>query len=353
MKTITIGMDLGDKKHQVCVLDAEGKKLEECEVMNTVNGVRKFLTRYVGATVMMETGTHSPWVSREVEASGCHAVVGNARKLRAIYQSPNKSDERDAEMLGRIGRCDRKLLSPVRHRGLEAQVDLEWIKARDKLVEVRTKLINHVRSVVKGTGHRLGSCSAESFGKRARREMPGILKEGLEGMLESIETLSEKIRDYQKRIEDLGAKRYPETLKLRQVPGVGAITSLAYVLTLEEPGRFERSRAVGAWLGLTPRRDQSGETDRALRISKAGNEYLRRLLVSCAQYLMGPFGPDCHLRRWAMKIAVSGGRNAKRRAVVALARKLAVVLHRLWVSGEDYQPFYPTGGESKEMATAA
>ncbi len=118
------------------------------------------------------------------------------------------------------------------------------------------------------------------------------------------------------------------------------MTALSFVLVLEDSGRIENSRSVGPFLGLTPKRDQSGQTDKQLRITKAGNAYLRRLLVQCAQYILGEFGPDCDLRRFGLKLAERGGKNAKRRAVVAVARKLAVVMHHLWKVGGDYDPLH-------------
>ena len=116
------------------------------------------------------------------------------------------------------------------------------------------------------------------------------------------------------------------------------MTALAYLLTLEEPGRFEQSRSVGAYVGLTPRRDQSGQTDKQLRITQCGDGYLRQLLVTSSHYILGPFGPDSDLRRYGLRIAERGGKNAKKRAVVAVARKLAVLLHHLWKTGVDYEP---------------
>jgi len=133
-------------------------------------------------------------------------------------------------------------------------------------------------------------------------------------------------------------ERYPRTRLLRQVPGVGPVTALAFVLALADPSRFRSSRSVGAYLGLRPRRSDSGESMPELRITKAGNGAVRRLLVQCAQYILGPFGPESDLRGWGLKLAGRGGKRAKRVAVVAVARKLSVLLHRLWVSGENYDP---------------
>ena len=121
---------------------------------------------------------------------------------------------------------------------------------------------------------------------------------------------------------------------------MGPVTTLEVVLTIGDPKRFPKSRDVGLYLGLTPRRDQSGNTDQQLRISKAGNKHLRTLLVQCAQYLMVRFGPDSDLKRWGVKMASRGGKNGKKRAITAVARKLAVLMHHLWVTGDVYQPLH-------------
>ncbi|VGO16898.1 hypothetical protein PDESU_05490 [Pontiella desulfatans] len=260
--------------------------------------------------------------------------MGNPRKLRAIWDSNEKSDVRDAEMLARIARLDRKLLHPIQHRSRESQVDLINIKARELLVKSRKMQVAHVRCVVKGFGERISKCSATCFHTRAREELSSELREELELVLESIEWQTGKIAEYDKRIKAISTQKYPETALLRAVQGVG----LAYVLTLEDPQRFKKSRDVGPFLGLVPRRDQSGETDRQLPITKAGNAELRRLLVGCAHYILGAFGPECELREFGFKLAERGGKNAKKRAVVAVARKLAVMLHRLWADQAAYDP---------------
>lgn len=335
---ITIGMDMGDKNHLVCVMDEAGREIRSETIANTSDGVTRFFKGYAGALVAIEAGTHSGWVSRLLEGLGCRVLIGNPRKLRAIYMSTHKSDVRDAEMLARIARLDEKLLYPIHHRGEDAQMALETIKARDVLVRTRSDLVNHVRSAVKGVGGRLPSCGTEAFHHRAGKGIPEGLQAALMPLLTMIEELTNRIRGFDKTIEDLCNLEFPETARLSQVKGVGPVTSLAYVLTLEEPDRFAKSRAVGAYLGLTQRRDQSGQSDKQLRISKAGNNYLRRLLVGSSQYILGPFGPDSNLRRHGLRIGARGGKNAKRRAVVAVARKLAVLLHRLWISGAVYEP---------------
>jgi len=337
---ITIGMDLGDKNHIAVILDAEGNELGVHKVSNTKISVERFFKKYSGSTVAIEAGTHSPWISRLLERLGCRVYVGNPYKLRVIWDSTDKSDERDARMLAMVCRMEPRFLWPIQHRALEAHNDLEVIKARDILVQSRTKLINHVRSVVKGIGERLPACSTESFASRVINLLPESLHPALMPLIDTISDMTCKIKDLDKQIKRLATEKYPETRRLDQVAGVGPVTALTYVLTLEDPTRFTKSRMVGPYLGLTPRRDQSGNTDKQLRITKAGNVYLRKLLVGCAHYIMGPFGSDSDLRRHGMGIAARGGKNARKRAAVAVARKLSVLLHQLWISGEAYEPLY-------------
>ena len=333
-----MGLDMGDKSHTVCILDGPGQVVERDEVGNTGEALRKRFAKMKPCLVAMEAGTHSGWVSRILEELGHEVLVGNPRKLRMIWNSAQKNDVRDAEMLARIARFDPQLLHPIRHRGQEAQCDLAVIKSRDELVKVRTSLIAHVRGIVKSMGQRLPTCSPECFHLRANDAMPAELAPALEPVVKSIEELTVRIRHCDQLVEKLSQEKYPEAQALRAIPGVGPVTSLAYVLTLEDHGRFAKSRDVGPFLGMTPRRDQSGQTDKQLRITKAGNGYLRRLLVQCSQYILGHHGPECDLRRFGLKLAERGGKNAKRRAVVAVARKLGVLLHSLWKTGGTYEP---------------
>ena len=182
------------------------------------------------------------------------------------------------------------------------------------------------------------SAKARSFHNKAPEHIPDALWPALGPILEQIGSLTERIRDYDRQLEEISKEPYPETELLRQVEGIGPLTALTFVLTLEDPYRFEKSRSVGAYLGLVPAKDRSGDRDPQRRISKEGDEMLRRLLVSCAHYVLGPFGSDSDLRRHGEKIASRGAKNSKKRAVVAVARKLAVLLHSLWVSAEVYEP---------------
>lgn len=348
-KRNTIGMDMGDRKHTICILSCQGKVLKRDTVSNTAQALRKYFHKQPPALLSIEAGTHSAWVSHVLEEMGHEVLVGNPRKLRAIWDSDQKDDMRDAEMLARIARFDPELMHPIHHRSRDCQLDLLNLKSRDMLVKTRKMLVSHVRGVVKSLGERVSKCGADYFARRARVEIPEELLEIIEPILASIEQLDSQIREYDKRIRALCMERYPETESLRSVAGVGPITALAYVLTLEDPKRFRKSRDVGPFLGLVPKRDQSGDVDKQLPISKAGDVGLRSLLVGCAQYILGSFGPDCELRTFGMRLAERGGKNAKKRAVVAVARKLAVLLHRLWVDNATYDPNYQQTRKARHL----
>jgi transposase len=348
----TVGVDLGDRTSHFCVLDEGGMVVERGKVQTTREGFQK---RFEGVTRMriaLEVGTHSPWVSRLLKELGHEVLVANPRKTRLIYQNRGKQDPVDAEALARIARLDPKLLYAVEHRPESVAQDLAVLRARDALVRTRTLLVNHVRGAVKATGHRVKKCSTRTFSDQAVDQIPPEVREALSSVLTTIEVVSTQILALDRRIRELGKKKYPETVVLRQVGGVGPIVALAYVLTLEHPSRFRKSRAVGPYLGLVPARSQSGDSDPQLRITKEGDSFLRRLLVQSAQYILGPFGPDCDLRRFGQALSVRGERNAKKRAVVAVARKLAVLLHRLWRTGEVYDPLRKAG-TPQQAAVAA
>jgi transposase len=340
--SMTVGIDLGDKYSYLCLLDTEsGEVIEEGRLRTTPEALRRRFSseQQPPMRIAIEAGTHSPWVSRVLEHECGHEVlVANPRKTRLIYSNKRKTDEIDAQNLARLARLDAKLLYPLKHRAEHSQAHLAIIRSREALVGCRTQLVNHVRGAVKSFGHRLPKCPARSFHKKASEHIPETLRPALGPILEQIGSLTERIREYDRQLETICQEHYPETELLRQVEGVGALTALTFVLTLEDPYRFEKSRTVGAYLGLVPARDQSGDRDPQKHISKEGDEMLRKLLVGSAHYILGPFGSDSDLRRHGEKIASCGAKNAKKRAAVAVARKLAVLLHSLWVSGELYEP---------------
>jgi transposase len=265
-------------------------------------------------------------------------IVANPVKVALITQNVQKRDPVDAEYLARLARFDRELLFPIQHRGERGQIDLQVIRTRDLAVRMRSTAISHVRGAVKSLGGRLSKCSTEAFVNRTRKEVPEALKTALDPMLDQIDQLSKTINGYEREVLKQVEQRYPEVKRVTQIKGVGALTGLAYVLVLEDARRFADSRSVGAYLGLTSKKDQSGESDPQRGITKAGDRLLRRLLVQSAHYIQGPFGEDSDLSRHGEKIAQRGGKRAKKRATIAVARKLSVLMHRLWVSGETYEP---------------
>lgn len=334
----TVGLDLGDRFSSACALDTKSGKLQsEWRLPTTEQGLARHFEGQPPMRIALEVGTHSPWVSRLLASWGHQVLVANPRKVRLIAHNRRKSDRFDRRTLARLARLDPELLSPVRHRSDQSQQDLAVLRARAALVRARTLLVNHVRGAVKSAGQRLPSCSAASLARQAAAAVPEELRATLEPVLGVLAELSEQIRGYERQLEAL-SDRHPDTAALRQIAGVGTLTSLAYVLTLEDPARFPESRRVGAYLGLTPGTRQSGECDPQMHITKEGDPFLRQLLVQAAHYILGPFGPDCDLRRHGLKLAQRGGKAAKKRATIAVARKLVVVLHRLWLTQDRYQP---------------
>jgi len=335
----TIGIDLGDRTSQACVLDnASGDVISRFGFESTVSGLERRFTKMDRGLVVLEAGGHSPWASRAFTRLGFRVIVANPRKVRAIATSERKSDRVDAETLARLGRADERLLHPIQHRDARHQEHIGVLRARDQVVHVRTAMINHVRGRAKSAGMRLPDASAEAFADKAAPALPDALRPALEPVLDLIRQATATIRTFDKQVAKLGEDTYPETQVLQQVHGVGPVTSLAFVLVLGDRDRFRHSRDVGAYLGLCPRVHQSGDINPQLSITKAGDRFLRRLLVGSAHYILGPFGPDCTLRRLGKRLMERGAGNAKKRAVVAVARQLAVLLHHLWKTGEVYEP---------------
>lgn len=336
--SLTVGLDLGDRRSHHCMLNEDGEVVEEGSVATTEAGLRMQFEGEPEQRVAIECGTHSPWISRLLKQLGHQVIVANARKVRAISQNESKSDKVDAEMLAQLAYSNPKLLSPLRHRSAERQRDLNLIRSRDALVRARTMLINAVRGLVKSAGERLPACDAGHFDQHARPALPAQLKTAAAPLLNQIASLTRQIHLLDSRIDKL-AERYPEIGLLRTAPGVGPIVAAAYVLTLDRADAVHSTRAAGAFLGLRPGQSQSGDSDPQLGITKTGNIYLRRLLVQSAHYVLGRFGPDSALRRWGLRLAGDGSKRHKKRALVAVARKLAVILNRMWRDRKPYQHF--------------
>lgn len=335
---VAVGIDLSDLTGKFHAIDEEGKTIETGTVTLRAVDLQRWASGIPPTVMAIEAGTHSPWISRLLSGCGHEVIVANPVKVALITQNVNKRDPVDAEYLARLARFDRALLFPIQHRGEQGQIDLQVIRTRDIAVQVRTKLIGHIRGAVKSFGARLPKCSTESFVNKNKTLIPETLRGALCPMFEQIDQLTRTIDGYDRQVEQLVEKRYPEVERLTQIKGVGALTGLAYVLVLEDAKRFRSSRSVGAFLGLTTKRDQSGQSDPDKGITKAGDRLLRRLLIQSAQYILGHFGQDCDLRRHGERIAARGGKRAKKRATTAVARKLSVLLHRLWISAETYDP---------------
>jgi transposase len=336
---LTIGLDLGDCTSRYCILDEAGEVVSEGSLPTTKGGFESLFGKMPSSRVALEVGTHSPWVSRLLASMGHEVIVANPHKVKLITQSVRKNDRIDARTLARLARMDPQLLSPIQHRGEEAQADLAIIRARAEAVESRTGLINSARGLAKPMGERLKACDADYVKEALADGLREAVQQVVKPLLKIVEAINEQIAVYDQRIEAM-AKRYPEVELLTQVYGVGRLIGLTYVLTIEDAGRFAHSRDVGCYLGLQPRQRDSGKIQPELGISKAGDRLLRSYLVQAAHCILRKGAPDSDLRAWGLSKVENSGKKAKRRAIVAIARKLAVLLHRLWVTGEVYDPLY-------------
>jgi len=341
-RVVTVGIDVSDRFSHYCAIDDDGQIGVRGRIGTTAEAFELEFAKVPHTTIAIEAGTHSAWIARLLMRLGHEVIVANPRKLRVIYESQHKNDGVDAEYLARVARLDRKLLGAIEHRSELGQAHLQMIRARDTLVRTRVRLIHHIRAAIKSAGKTAPSYSAEAFHKRMPDVVPALLRDALLPLIGVVEQLTARIRTYDRQVERLAEDRYPETEVLTQVTGVGPLTALAFILTIEDHSRFRRSRSVGAWLGLTPGQHDSGQSQPQQHITREGDPYLRRLLVGSAQYILGPFGRDCDLRRYGLAIAARGGKNARKRAAVAVARKLAVLLHHLWRTLEIYDPDHHT-----------
>ncbi len=346
---ITVGLDVGDKSTRFCAMDAARRTLGRGSFPTRQKSLKEALAPFPGARVVLEAGSQSPWMSRVLRGLGYQVQVADPRRVQWISQDPRKCDRRDAEMLARVGAAMPEMLGEVHHRSAQAQAHLSLVRARDLLVRMRGMAVQQVRSICKAFGVRLPSKGTSAFPK-VRSEIPEVLHAALDPVLDQVDQLTQRIDAYDKSLAKIAKEHYPAVQHLQQVGGVGPVISTAFVLTVEDPKRFDSSRRVGSWVGLCPRSKASGDSNPQLRISKAGDPRLRRLLVQGAQWILGRFGTDSDLRRFGLRLAERGGKAAKKRAVVAVARKLAILLHRLWTTGEVYEPLR---NANRHVATAA
>jgi transposase len=337
---LTIGIDVGDRLSHACVVDRSRQVLEEFSFPTDEAGLRSKLQREP-CQIILEVGPHSRWMHKSLEKLGHLVRVVDARKIRLISHGNSKTDKRDARTLAQLGAGVPELLGDIRHRSQQAQADLSVLLTRDHFVQLRTASINRVRGVLKSTGVKVPKMSTKAFHTRVGTLVPEFLQPALVPLLDELLSLHTRIRALDKVIDAM-AERYPAVARLTRITGVGHLTALAFVLSLDDPSRFKKSRDVGPFVGLTPRKHASGEKDPQLSITRCGNPFLRRILVQAAHYILGPHGPDCLMRRHGQKLVERGGKHAKKRAAVAVSRKLAVLMHRLWVVETPYDPWYRT-----------
>lgn len=333
---VAVGIDVGDQWSHWCALSSSGEVIGRGRERTNIEAICVRASAWRGVRVAIENGTHSGWMSRALSQAGCETYVANPSRWRGTAHNA-KNDANDAEALARVVRLDPQLLFPITHRSERQQQDLAVVRVRAQLVKARTQLVNASRGVVKSLGGRLPGADAAYFVRKTWAQVPDELRPALGPLYRALAQINVQIEALDQQIAQLSRHRYPETRRLASVPGIGPVTALSYVLTLGDARRFTKSRDAGAYLGLRPRQRQSGERDPELGIAKNGDSYLRSLLVECAHHVLSR-GPDSALKRWGVRLA-GGGKRVKRRALVAVARKLAVLLHRLWITGEYFRPF--------------
>jgi transposase len=285
--------------------------------------------------VIVEAGGSSQWVSRLIERLGHEVVVVSPRHVKVIAQSSMKTDEIDAEILARLGRIDLGLLGRATHRSEQSQMLQGRLTVRGALVDFRTQGINTVRGILRGFGYRVSKGSTPTFHERAAKiDLPDELRQVIDPLLTQLKNVTEEIKRIEKDLRAI-AKDMPVIKQLREIPGVGLIVALSFVVTIDDPDRFRKSRSVGAFVGMRPSVRNSGGIQHFGRITKEGDSEMRRLLIQAAHSMMRS-GTRCHLQIWASELAA---RRGKQKALVALGRKIAVLMHRLWVTGEVFNPF--------------
>lgn len=335
--SLTIGLDVGDRWIHVARVDGSGEHVGDDRLPCNRAKLHLYFEKLERCRIVLEVGTHSRWIDQTLRELAHEVIVADAGRVQTIRASRQKSDRNDARALAELGHLGPKFLHPIQHRPEQMQEHLSLLRARDVLVRARSSFVGQVRGALKACGQKPARCSTRAFSKRIAEDSLSSSHAGAAVLTETIKQLTAQIKTVDRRIAEL-AKLYPPVAVVRQIHGVGPVTSLAFVLCIFDHARFRDSRDVAAYFGLVPAKYQSGDRDPQLGITKTGNRFVRRLLVQCAQYILGPNRPDCDLRRYGERIAARGGKGAKKRAVIAVARKLAVVMHHLWKTGEVYQP---------------
>lgn len=329
-----VGIDVANKASAICVIDEQGEVVRRAEVATEVYELNKTLAGLDEARVVIESCPLAEWLAEVVEAGGHEAVIIDARAARHLVSSKKKTDARDAHTLAQLARTG--WYNAVHRKSREARLLRSQLQARQGLVRTRKAMDSQVRGLLRAQGLRLGRVSAGEFAERVRalagERVPGLLPY-LEPLLSLYEQALVEARRLKRELER-GSRREALRRRLQSVPGVGPLVSQVYVATVDEPGRFEHAEQVADYAGLTPRVSQSGESCYRGRITKEGDQLLRWHLVEAAHVLL-THGRDCRLKRWGLALQRRKGAGKAR---VAVARKLAILLWRLWMTGERFEP---------------
>lgn len=338
-----LGFDVSEKSIEIFGVCGTESSEKTIRIENNQSSIQALLAHFKNKNqvcIVMETGTHSAWMSRYIRTMGFEVIVAHARDLALIYGANRKNDRIDAEKLARLAQADKKLLHPIEHMSEERQQDLMIIKCRALMVKQRTQLINTIRGLLRASGIKDHSTSVRNIKNFKLSDLPAPIITALSPLLQQIRFIEMQIRYYDREIAKL-CKKYQATEILRQIHGVGPAISLTFVLLVGDISRFPDPKRLAAYFGVVPKQDQSGENNKQTSITKAGNSLMRVLLIQGAQYILGPFGVPCDLRDYGKRIEARGGAIAKRKARVAVARKLLILMHRLWSNPEkEYIPCF-------------
>ena len=355
-----IGIDVSDKTSKICVMAkiaGERRIVEETTVATTKEAFSEYLaTKDRKAAVTFETGAHCRWMAQLIRSMGFKVNVANPAKLRALTHSNSKNDRNDARELARYTLADVEMLHPVFLRPETHQQMIRLLEARLALVTTRTKLINEMRGFAKSMGFRIPKKDAAYFHLIDRTGWPRDLEAVCWPLMGVLKTIHMKIAAIEKQMRELAdtPEFAADVESVRQVVGVGFLCSVAYVAVLGgNYARFAKARDVGPYLGLVPRQDQSGDIDKQLPITKAGSTLLRALLTEAAQVALRDGIRMTDLKLKGLRIAERGGKNARKRAVTATVRGLAVTMMALLKHPErEYMPLSDANQKVVEQMAA-
>ena len=357
----TIGMDVSDRTTKICVMTkAEGGErriVVETTCATTKAGFEEALSKFDRSwPVVFETGTHCRWMDRLFKEMGFKTIVGNPGKIPSITKSNTKNDRNDARELARLAIADPAMLHPVFLRDEVYQQMLRFHHARNVLLSQRTQTINQIRGFAKSMGYRIECSSTEKFHELSKADWPRELEECAWPLMGVLKTVNLKIKAYDRLIERLAERPEfkPMVERVRVVYGVGVIGSTVFVAAIGgRPDRFDHTRDIGAYLGMIPKQDQSGDDDKQLHITHAGADIVRATLVECAGVVMMSNAKDTDLKLKGLRIAMHGGGIAKKKAKVAVARALAVTMLALLKDPErEYVPLSEEGRKGFERYRA-